>query len=542
MTPTRPSQPPAPPLSPNRYPNGVGRVHSTAQYPAPKQLQIASSLWKKLLAVVFKSTLNNETASRPSVPEHYPRSPLTHRVVTVTTVTLLLLLTPSLTHAATKYWVGGSGDNVGTNANDWSNSDPGSCNDGGGDASTVPGSSDIAVFDADCDNNATIAATLSVAGIQINSGYTGTVTQNDTIAVTVGSSNYSQADGTFTGAATSGNIDVNGTYSLSGGTFTSTRDTLFVSSTFTISGSPTFTHNSGTVELDGASASVTITPSTAVFNNVTVNKPGGAAIIANSNTLMMSGTLVMTRGNINQTTIPSTGSIAVQGHIIQGSASDGGTGRVEITGSGDQTFTGNATSSTGNLPIIEIDKSGGTLTLIGTLRTSGHWTYTAGTVDATTNDSTMIFWSNGGTTLTGSQTLDNVTIDKANNALTIANSNTLTVAGTLTLTDGSLNQTTIPSTGSIAAQGHITQASTFDGGTARIEITGSADQVFTGGEARLRVACPASKLISPAEHSHSRPLFAPPVTGPTPLARLMPLPTTARSFSAQPVPSLARTH
>src|SRR3989344_8707158 len=68
--------------------------------------------------------------------------------------------------AATLYWVGGNGDNVGTNANDWSTSDPAGCNDGGGDAGAVPGVNDIAVFDADCDSNATIAATWSVAGIQ----------------------------------------------------------------------------------------------------------------------------------------------------------------------------------------------------------------------------------------------------------------------------------------------------------------------------------------------------------------------------------------
>jgi len=66
----------------------------------------------------------------------------------------LFFLLPATTHAATLYWVGGNGDSVNTNANDWSTTDPAACNDGGGDAGAVPGASDIAVFDADCDNNA----------------------------------------------------------------------------------------------------------------------------------------------------------------------------------------------------------------------------------------------------------------------------------------------------------------------------------------------------------------------------------------------------
>ena len=63
-----------------------------------------------------------------------------------------LFLAPSVAFGATLYWVGGNGDSVNTNANDWSTTDPAACNDGGGDAGAVPGASDIAVFDADCDN------------------------------------------------------------------------------------------------------------------------------------------------------------------------------------------------------------------------------------------------------------------------------------------------------------------------------------------------------------------------------------------------------
>ena len=52
-----------------------------------------------------------------------------------------------------------------------------------------------------------------------------------------------------------------------------------------------------------------------------------------------------------------------------------------IDGAANQTFTGAATPAAGALPNLQIAKSGGTLTLAGTLRTGRNWTYTSGTVD-----------------------------------------------------------------------------------------------------------------------------------------------------------------
>src|SRR3989338_10151586 len=406
-----------------------------------------------------------------------------HTFLRILLFSLVLLGSFAVAHsaqAATKYWVGGNGDNVGTNANDWSTTDPASCADGAGDASAVPGASDIAVFDADCDNNATIAANWSVAGLTLSSGYTGTTTQSAAFTLTVGSSNFSQADGTFTGG--SGTIDINGTFALSGGSFTSTSGTLSVSSTFTISGSPIFTHNSGTVVFDTNATNVTVTPSTATFNNVNISAGGYTKTIANSQTLTVVGTLTLTDGVLNHTTIPDEGSIAAQGDITQASTFDAGsTGRIEITGTANQTLTGGGSTTAGSLPGIEIDKSGGTLTLASIIRTTSNWTYTAGTIDA--GSSTVVFRTPASSfTITGSHTLNNVIFDfPSGYSATIANNDTLTVTGTLTLTDGSINQTTVPAGGSIAAQGNITQASTFDGGSGRVEITGSSNQTFTGG-------------------------------------------------------------
>ena len=153
------------------------------------------------------------------------------------------LLFPQAAEAATKYWVGGAGDSVTTNANDWSTTNPAACNDGGGNASAVPGSSDVAVFDADCDNNASIAAAWSLQKLQMDSGYTGTITQSASTTVTLdpGTSGdaLAIADGTLTDAANaSAVIDINdGNFNQSGGTYshTGTSSSLTVEQGFTVS-------------------------------------------------------------------------------------------------------------------------------------------------------------------------------------------------------------------------------------------------------------------------------------------------------------------
>src|SRR5688572_331137 len=76
--------------------------------------------------------------------------------------------------AAVRTWDGGGGGDTNWNTcANWS-------------ADTCPGSGDIATFDNTSDNNATINVAINVAGIDINVGYDGTITQN--AAVTVGSS------------------------------------------------------------------------------------------------------------------------------------------------------------------------------------------------------------------------------------------------------------------------------------------------------------------------------------------------------------------
>ena len=53
----------------------------------------------------------------------------------------------------------------------------------------------------------------------------------------------------------------------------------------------------------------------------------------------------------------------------QASTFDGGTATLLINGAGAQTFTGAATTASGDLPLLVINKPSGTLTLAGTIRT-----------------------------------------------------------------------------------------------------------------------------------------------------------------------------
>ncbi|HEX9835185.1 MAG TPA: hypothetical protein VGA66_19260, partial [Mycobacterium sp.] len=135
----------------------------------------------------------------------------------------------------------------------------------------------------------------------------------------------------------------------------------------------------------------------------------------------------------------------------------------------DQTWTGSANSSSSDLASVVIDKPSGTLFLVGTIRmTTASWTWQSGAVDP--GSSTLYF--DTAVTITGTQSLFNVYLSGGTH--TVGGGDTLTALGTLTLDNGTING------GAIAATGPISQLSTFDGGSGRLEVTGTADQTLSG--------------------------------------------------------------
>ncbi|MFH1712470.1 MAG: hypothetical protein ABH846_04535, partial [Patescibacteria group bacterium] len=245
-------------------------------------------------------------------------------------------------YAATKYWDGGGADNNWNTAANW-------FPDG------VPGMTDDIIFDdAYSVKDCTINAMAFVNSIDIQSGYTGTITANNLVYT---SSTFSMADGAFNGGAQT--IQFVGGFDLSGGTFTSTSTTyptgLTVNNDFTISGG-SFVHNSGGVAFStGTGFDVDVNTSVTFYDLYIVTSGTQNINIASDDTLITTGTLTLSNGQIMD------GTIEAQGSYVHGVSWDGGTGIVHLTG----TSTRNITFSSGTMPGIHIDGPNTTLTVTG---------------------------------------------------------------------------------------------------------------------------------------------------------------------------------
>jgi hypothetical protein len=360
-------------------------------------------------------------------------------------------------------WTGLAGDNQWTTAGNWTNN-------------TIPGASDIAVFNGTCvgaNCDVTINAAVSVKGINILSSYTGTITQGVGNAVTVGTSGWSQTGGTFTGSSAAATM--NGAFSLSGGAYTATSGTTTVNGavSYTVAGAPTFNHNSGTLVFTStALVTNTVTPGGVTYNNVTF---AGSQLTTNLvGTMTVNGTLTLAdvssaSGNIN------TGTIEAGGDIVASSYGKFGTALIKVSGSGNQTITG---VSTAGLPNVEVASTGGVVTYSGTLYFTKNYTYTLGVVDAGTS---TLYFKNSSPSLTitpGTAAYNNVTIGGASVTYTLIG--TWTVNGMLTFNSTSSGATTILNTGTINANGDISMSAYGVAGSAIIKVSGSANQTITG--------------------------------------------------------------
>jgi hypothetical protein len=108
----------------------------------------------------------------------------------------------------------------------------------------VPGASDLAVFDNSCTLNCspTIVGALSLRGLRLSLGYTGTITQPN-FDFTIGTGGFVQAAGTFVGhpGATRILYVNNGHSAIAAGSFTSPGGTTRPSLSWNVYGSPTVT-------------------------------------------------------------------------------------------------------------------------------------------------------------------------------------------------------------------------------------------------------------------------------------------------------------
>ncbi len=350
---------------------------------------------------------------------------------------------------------------------------------------TISGSNNVTLNTGNLNAQGNIMVTNSGTG----GGGTATITINGTGSQTLtGPSTlgqgilpnltYNKTSGSF---SATGNITVSD-FRINAGTFTSTSGTLEVQgSTLNMSGG-TFTHNGGTVRIK---YSMTLTGSQ-TFNNLELIPTGGRTLtIASGTFATTTGTLTYgtySNSSADRMTI-NTGNIDAQGDITVTNVSTilgGGTATITINGTGAQVFTGPATLNANplaRLPKITIDKPSGTLTLAGFITVAGNWTYVRGTVDATTNDSTVV-------------TIANITFDGQGTSATMAFDNIRVHAGTVTL-GGNLdmdgNLTIISSRFLVAADfsvnvaGDWSNSGTYTSGTNTTTFDGSGTSTITTG-------------------------------------------------------------
>ncbi|HKE55401.1 MAG TPA: hypothetical protein VKB46_01825, partial [Pyrinomonadaceae bacterium] len=357
--------------------------------------------------------------------------------------------------AANVTWDGGGATNNWSEAANWS-----------GDV--VPGAGDIAVFDGTSTKDAVIDAGFAgaVDGLQINAGYTGTITQ--AITFSIGNSGFSQSSGTFT----PGNVvlNCNGVFNQSGGTFNAPTGTLNFANNVTVTGG-TFNPNSGTIAFVGGSTSNFLNvPATFTLNNVVVNKTSGQAVFYNStSTVVVNGTLTLTDGTINSNS--GTGTVDAHGAVVIDPGFDGGNATLVISGAATRTVTLPAgvvlPGLTVNGPNVTLDTSGaGSITFAqpvfvqsaltftnGSVNfvfsnpfTFGAATFTPGSGDLTFNN---LFTQNGGTFTPGSGALNFNNSFTQNGGTFNAPNSTLNFVNNVTVTGGTFN----PNSGTIAFVG-----------------------------------------------------------------------------------------
>jgi hypothetical protein len=247
-----------------------------------------------------------------------------------------------------------------------------------------------------------------------------------------------------------------------------------------ISFSDNLTYTAGTINAGTSTCyivnNLTITGIFSVYN-LSIEPAGNTTVtVASGSTITAANTLDLENGanliNIN------TGTIAVQGNLVDNNTSliGGGNGTILIDGSGAQSITSSGIINQGRLPAVTISKSGGTLIFPSLITVVGNWTYVSGTLDVTTNNSTVVF--ENALNITGTHTLNNIIFEGTNNFnFVTAVGTTVTVSGNISMI-GTANITL--NTGTYNLLGNLILSNTGGGGgTTVIDFIGTTNQAIT---------------------------------------------------------------
>lgn len=399
----------------------------------------------------------------------------------------LILLSPKSTFAATRTWDGGGTTNNWSEDANWSDD-------------TEPIAGDVATFNGTSTKDATIDGAVSILTLNINSGYTGTITQSADLTIgSAGAFTHNTTDGKFQWSA----------------------------------GALIFTGNTGSWDIDSGDDT---------FGDLTINKANGQFLnLTTGDTYTIPGTLTLIDGNIG----PLLQLIYSQGDIVHGAAFDGGTGTIVISGNATRTINltgggqlpnifwtapnvtmngpasgtvqfdralimqggtfvqgaGNLVFVINNSPSLWLDNAtfiggSGSIDVNGIFRLTSPASFTSttgtlfvgkGWINVGTgmfdhNNGTVTFDGSGTLTFDGTETFNDVTINigSANGQAFLTDGETMTVEGTLTLANGGLGGFGSEPTGRVSAQGNIVQGAGFDGGYGIIDFDNdSLSQTYT---------------------------------------------------------------
>lgn len=341
-------------------------------------------------------------------------------------------------------------------------------------------------------NTLTVAGTLTISGNKGVGLSTGTINAQGDISIT--STNTGSNGGTATININGGSSQVltgsgnAGQACLPSVTINKPGDSgnLTLASVICVSGNWTMTSiGNGSIITTGSTVTFVYNNNYAAtiagtqsFNNLGFdNSITSTMTYTISDTLTVTGTLTISDSN-NKDVVLNTGTINAQGDITitNTGTSGGGTATININGSGTQTLDGPNTAAYGKLPNVTVNSTG-TLILKDIFSVAGDWTYTQGTINNTSNDSTAVFY--GTHNLDGQGTVATMAFDKVEFAGDTTLTGNLDVNDNLTIDASS----SLDATGyAVNVAGNWSNSGTFTGTDTDVTFDGATAQTIDSAE------------------------------------------------------------
>lgn len=272
---------------------------------------------------------------------------------------------------------------------------------------------------------------------------------------------------------------------ITGGTFNAGSGTLTVGSDFSVTGSPTFNANGGTVVINGSSPTLTCTGT--IFNKVVLS-PSSSSTISNSCIVPLGNNPTILNNLILNGTITGSGTLTHTGGELTAQNSAAITGFSELTGTGNSLtvtgthlnlgslsrayFSGSVVFSSGAASFTSpalLEIAGGVSMSSATFNANGGTVnFTGGAASITCNNQTFNLVSFSGQTGTKSISA-NCPLPLGNNPTiptSLSTLSTLSGTGTLTQTTGTLTLNTSSTLSGFSGLTGTTNALTVEGATA----------------------------------------------------------------------------